>query len=371
VMLPFTGGMAHSSEVTRWVFDIAVNEINEAGGIKSLGGAKLKLIYKDHALSPNTSAALTESLIVKDQVDILVTAFFYDTSGPAAAVAERYRVPILACSTADIRMGQHGWKYMFMPFPPNADNWYSAPAFGMVEKMNKVSDVKAKTWAYIGENSMFGRDCMAKYPARIKAGGYESKLKELMPSNITDFGPIAKRLKDSGADVYFAVLHGAMNEMFIKAVAEQRATPVAIVIGGASTTSFRSLKESNSVMVTSPVPVRDIPVVRSLSEKLMARHAIDADDYAVSEYPNMYLIRDVLEMAGSIDKKAVRDAFAAIDVSGGVYDMLGFKRIKFDEKGINIFTGGGVLQIINKTFYLIWPDKEHDVIWPGEWEWAK
>jgi len=47
-LLPMTGGNAPNGAQKKTGYELAIEEVNAQGGIKSLGGAKLKLIIRDH-----------------------------------------------------------------------------------------------------------------------------------------------------------------------------------------------------------------------------------------------------------------------------------------------------------------------------------
>lgn len=374
VLLPFSGASAPVAESIRWGMEIAGDEINEAGGIKSLGGAKLTFLWRDHASSPDTSAAEAEKLATVDKVNVMMVGYLVAYSMPATAVAERYKIPMVVISTADRKMGEQGWKYMFMPMPVGAENWYVRPVFGTVETMNKVSPVKVKKWALVAVNNEVGRDVAKGYAAEIAAGKYESVLSDIIPADITEFGPVASKLKASGADAYFVNVFGAQGLGVIRALAEQRVNPVVLAMpGGGSAPGFKDLDISHSVYVPSPVAIGREPETVALAEKFKKRFGRDIDVYALSNYPFPYLVKDALERAGTVESTALRDALAATDMKGGPLNVLTYKGMKFDARGLNTYASAANRQIIDHQEILVWPDeiKFRDPIWPGEWKWPK
>jgi branched-chain amino acid transport system substrate-binding protein len=52
MIAPMSGPWARQGQLLRMGADLAVDDINARGGIKSLGGAKLKIIYADPATAP-------------------------------------------------------------------------------------------------------------------------------------------------------------------------------------------------------------------------------------------------------------------------------------------------------------------------------
>ncbi|HUL29853.1 MAG TPA: ABC transporter substrate-binding protein, partial [Thermodesulfobacteriota bacterium] len=60
VLLPLSGPVAPIGRTSRRGLDLAVKEVNEGGGIKSLGGAKIKLIYADSRGDPKIAMSEAE-----------------------------------------------------------------------------------------------------------------------------------------------------------------------------------------------------------------------------------------------------------------------------------------------------------------------
>ncbi len=93
VILAMSGPLATMGENLRMAYDFALKEINESGGIKSLGGAKVQFIYGDHQADPKVAASEVERLIMRDKVSAVLGTFPSSVSYTATEVAERYKTP--------------------------------------------------------------------------------------------------------------------------------------------------------------------------------------------------------------------------------------------------------------------------------------
>src|SRR5690606_38342396 len=87
-ILPLTGSAASIGEMSKRAMELAVEEINENGGIESLGGAKLELVFGDSEGKPQVGVSETERLITKENVAILTGAYQSGVTLPASEVAE-------------------------------------------------------------------------------------------------------------------------------------------------------------------------------------------------------------------------------------------------------------------------------------------
>ena len=62
ILHPVTGPLSYSGQLCRLGARIAVDEINAAGGIKSLGGAKIEAVYGDAQSKPEVGVAEVEKM---------------------------------------------------------------------------------------------------------------------------------------------------------------------------------------------------------------------------------------------------------------------------------------------------------------------
>ena len=67
-VLPLSGGSASAGAQIRAGVEIAIDEINTMGGIKNMGGAKLKLIFGDSKTTPDGGVAEAERLITREKI---------------------------------------------------------------------------------------------------------------------------------------------------------------------------------------------------------------------------------------------------------------------------------------------------------------
>jgi len=112
-LLTLSGNMALSGKNFRDAIEFAVEHINEQGGIKSLGGAKIEMVYGDSQAKPSVAVSETERLIEKEDVLAVVDQYPSSISIAATSVAERKKTPfIVGISYAD-GITNRGYKYTF------------------------------------------------------------------------------------------------------------------------------------------------------------------------------------------------------------------------------------------------------------------
>ena len=154
-ILPLSGPSASVGLQNKQSQDMAVEEINQAGGIKSLGGAKIQMFYADSESKPEKGVAEAERLINTEKVNVLTGCWNSAVSYPVSAVAERYGIPfIVPVSVAD-KITEQGFKNVFRIAAK--DSWWTRDQFAFLKDMEKEFNVKVSTVALVYENGDWGK----------------------------------------------------------------------------------------------------------------------------------------------------------------------------------------------------------------------
>src|ERR1700689_909976 len=146
-LYPTTGSFAQIGQGCVNAAKLAVQMINDAGGIKSLGGAKLNLIVSDVQSDTTVTRTETDRLISGYKPSAIHGCFASALTLIASEVAERAKVPLLTGSSTDqLNKNRH---YTFTPFA-------RASQFAQAQlQMSKLVSDKPKV-AVIFENTAFG-----------------------------------------------------------------------------------------------------------------------------------------------------------------------------------------------------------------------
>ena len=102
ILQPVTGTLAQDGEYGRLGAEIALNEINAAGGIKSMGGAKLEMVFGDARSNPEGGTAEVERM-QSEGVAAIVGGFASPICLAASQAASRYDIPLSSTSAFPIR----------------------------------------------------------------------------------------------------------------------------------------------------------------------------------------------------------------------------------------------------------------------------
>jgi len=109
VITPLTGGSAKYGEDIKRGYDLAVEEINEKGGIK---GRKIRLIYEDDEGKPEKAVAAAQKLIQRDKVITILGALWSSPTLAVTPIAEKNRVVLLSSGASSPKLTNEG-DYVF------------------------------------------------------------------------------------------------------------------------------------------------------------------------------------------------------------------------------------------------------------------
>lgn len=382
VIESLTGSAAGPAGSIRESVDMACSEINAAGGIKSLGGAKLKLIWADYGESPDRAAAVTERLITEEKISAMMGGHVGPWVLSSTAVAEKYKTPYVVLSCGDGILNSRGFKYVFQPMP-SVPRSYSEPCFTLMEDVKKShpESQHVKTVATLSLNMDTARQTQDLILSYSEKYGYKCVLKELFPSNVTDFNPTVLKLKSANPDMIHFYGVGADGMLFLRSLVAAKLAPKMIFMpaSGNDPRFHETMKQyCNNVMVPTPFCMGIDPQSLAVQDRFKKRYGKIMNLYSGGSYPTLFILQDALERAGSIDPAKVRDALAKTDLQGWPQSFLSWKKVKFDETGWNINFGAGIMQLFweqGKINYskVVWPQDlaTFQYSWPGNWGWLK
>src|ERR1043166_4260156 len=120
-VVPLTGRYGPGGAQVRAGYEIAVEQINAAGGV-TVGGKKtpLELVLLDDESNATNTVARLETL-ASQGVAVYLGGFGSDLHAAAASVAEKNKIPYLGIAFALNKIHQQGFKYLFSPFWKSPD----------------------------------------------------------------------------------------------------------------------------------------------------------------------------------------------------------------------------------------------------------
>ncbi|CAM5179736.1 hypothetical protein BTHI11S_00283 [Bosea thiooxidans] len=171
--------------------------INELGGLKSLGGAKVELLVTDIQSKPEGSRAEAERLISRERVSALTGAWASATTIPAAQIADRNRTPFMITSAVNDALTEQGMKYVFRTAVKA--KWFGGYIADFLD-YQKSKGISVGKIALATEDGPAGQAVRSNYTSVMPGRGYPILTDETFRTGTPDFSTIATKLRTSGAD---------------------------------------------------------------------------------------------------------------------------------------------------------------------------
>ena len=309
VLHPVTGALAYSGQQCRMGALLAIEDINKAGGIKSLGGAKIEALLGDAQSSPQAGTAEIEKMN-EAGVCAVVGAFASAICLATTQAAAKYNLPhVVDVGVAD-QIVERGLKNTFR-FGPGYKKCAEV-AVANLHVLNTAAGKPARSVMIIHEESLFGTGTANLLSKELPGYGYDVKevIKHANPTR--DFNNIALRIKQVNPDIVIPANYYNEYALLVRTMQQQKISPKAIysVLGGAAS-SYKFVKEfpeaANGIIDCNHwFNPRD---KRSLELKKRVEAQGQFFSYEVfMTYTAMTLLADAIERAKSTDRAAIIDA---------------------------------------------------------------
>jgi branched-chain amino acid transport system substrate-binding protein len=309
VLHPVTGALAYSGSQCRMGALMAIEDINKAGGIKSMGGAKLEAMLGDAQSQPQAGAAEVEKMN-EAGVSAVVGAFASAICLATTQTAAKYNLPhVVDVGVAD-QIVERGLKNTFR-FGPGYRKCAEV-AVANLHVLNLAAGKPAKTVMIIHEESLFGTGTANLLSRELPGYGFEVKdvIKHANPTR--DFNNIVLRMKSVNPDIVIPANYYNEYALLVRTMQQQKVTPKAIFsVHGGAASSYKFVKEfpesANGIIDCNhwfnPKDKRSA----ALKKRVEAQGEFFSYEVFMT-YTAMRLLADAIERAKSSDRAAIIDA---------------------------------------------------------------
>lgn len=312
VLHPVTGALAYSGQQCRLGALLAIEDINNAGGIRSQGGALIEPVLGDAQSRPEAGAAEVEKMN-EAGVSAIVGAYASAICLATTQTAAKYGLPhVVDVGVAD-QIVERGLTNTFR-FGPGY-RMCSARAVENLNALNTGAGKPAKTVMIVHEESLFGAGTAALLSSELPKYGFEIKEVIKHPNPTRDFNNIVLRMRAVNPDIVIPANYYNEYALLLRAMKQQKVRPKAIysVLGGAAS-SYKFLKEFPDIADGiidcnhwfNPKDER----VGPLRKRVEAKGAFFSYEVFMT-YTATMLLADALERAKSADRAAINAALAS------------------------------------------------------------
>jgi branched-chain amino acid transport system substrate-binding protein len=349
-VVPLTGRYAAGGAQVRAGYEIAVDDVNRAGGV-TVGGKKmpLELVILDDESDATKTVARLESLSTQGVVAYL-GGFGSDLHAAAASVAEKNKIPYIGVAFALHKIHEQGFRYLFSPF------WKSPDVAQQVVPMltSIPAAERPKRVAVFQEKTDWGIEMAAAFTAAGKDAGYAVVTHGEYAPGAKDFSDLILKAKAENADAVFALPTPPDGMAIVKQMHELDLNPKLLLMIRAPDPPVwsKNLGKDGDYTVFAPGwhHAFKFPGVAELNAAHVKKIGRPADPITGPAYACVQILAAALGKAGAADREKVRDAIAATDM------MTVIGPVKFRPDGTGVVLGA----------FLQWLDGQQELVWPKE-----
>jgi branched-chain amino acid transport system substrate-binding protein len=368
VILPFSGNAASVGTAGKAAIEVALDIINnphpELGdlllakgtGLPGLKGAKLAIAFADNQGSPAVGQNQALHLITEEKVSALMGAYQSGITNTASAVAERYGVPFVNGTSTAANLTERGFKWFFRTTPIATD---IAKVYVDFLQDLKSKGKKVDSIAIVHENTEYGTSIAKVLNSSAKASGLNISMVIPYSANTADVQAPVLQLKEKKPDVVIFVSYTSDAILFAKTM-KSLDYKAPIMIGDDSGFSDPSFVKSAG-SVTEGILNRSSwsagkpgSATYLINEMYKKKTGHGLDDSSGRFMQAFFVMADAINRAGSTDAAKIQAALRATDIKPNQL-MMGYKGVKFDDKGNNILAAAVLIQLQKGEYVEVWP----------------
>jgi branched-chain amino acid transport system substrate-binding protein len=373
LIAPMSGPWARQGDLMVKGANLAIENINNAGGIKSLGGAKLKLIVFDAGDSVEKAKNAAQRMIAQEPDLIGATgAWLSSFTLGVTEVTERAELPLLTLSYSD-QITARGFKYVFQTSPTGGAQANSAlPA--LIKLAETASGKKPKSVAIIMDNTA----APVSFAKPMREGGIEKLglklvVDETFTPPLSDATPLIQKVRSSRPD-FLLLLPTAIpdDKMCLEKLHEfgLGRGRVPVISNGAHIGAPDMLKNLGKDLLEGVMTIVANWGAKGQEDIIKEFVAKTGEPWitqdSLSTYGDILILKDALETAGAADRRKVAEAIRKMDTADGPARYFPGGRVKFDENGRRVGADVVVVQWQSGVPVTVYPPASAvaEPIWP-------
>ena len=350
VLHPVSGALSYSGRQGRLGAVMAIDDINAAGGIKALGGAKIEAMLGDAQSTPEGGNAEVEKMNAAG-VAAIVGGYSSAICLSASQTAARYDLPYVVDVGVVDSIVTRGLKNTFR----------FGPGFGVIAKtaldnlvaINDQAGKPAKTAIIVHEDSAFGAGLAQLLNAQLPERGFQVLETISHPTPQRDFNNVALKIRTQNPDLVIPANYYNEYVLLARTMQQQRVRPKAIysVLGGAAS-SYKFVKEFPEA-AQYIIDCNHWFDPRNPKALALRKRVEDKGEFYTYEtfmnYSCVLLLADAIERAASADRARIIAALESSTFAGHVMPYGPTKFVNGQNQGaapVNTQVVGNDIQVI-------------------------
>ena len=375
VIAPFSGPWARQGDLMLKGAQMAVDDINAAGGIKALGGAKMKLVVIDAGDNIEKAKNAAQRMVAQETEVIGCTGAWLSSFTLAVTeVTERAELPCLTLSYSD-QITARGFHYIFQTSPTGDEQ--AKQALPTIIQLAQAATGRAPKNVAILQDNTAAAVSFAK-PMReggLAKAGMNVVVDEIFTPPLSDATSLIQKVRSARPDMLFLINTAIPDDKLLVEKLNEFGLGrgrVPVVANGAHIAAPEVLAALGKEQVEGIMTVVGNWRITG-EDALLAEYKKRTGEpwmtqETVSTYGDIWIFKEALERAKSADRKKVAAAIRTLDLTDGPARFYPGGRVKFDDKGRRIGAQLVIVQWQNGMPETVFPPANATAkpVWPKQ-----
>jgi branched-chain amino acid transport system substrate-binding protein len=375
LIAPMSGPWARQGDLMLKGANLAIEDINQAGGIKAIGGARLKLLVFDAGDNVEKAKNAAQRMVAQEPDLIGATgAWLSSFTLGVTEVTERAELPVLTLSYSD-QITARGFKFVFQTSMPGGLQAVSAlPA--LIKLAESATGKKPQTIGIIQDNTA----AAVAFAKPMREGGLEKLgirlvVDETFTPPLSDCTPLVQKVRSARPEVLLLLPTAISDDKLCVEKLHEFGLGrgrIPVISNGAHIGAPDMLKNANKELleglmtVVGNWPAKGQEKIADEFVKKTGEPWITQD--SLSTYGDMWIFKEALEKAGAADRRKVAAAIREIDTREGPALYFPGGRMKFDANGRRVDADLIIVQWQNGVPVTVYPAASAvaQPIWPKQ-----
>jgi branched-chain amino acid transport system substrate-binding protein len=312
-----TGPAAFGGLAVKYGAEIAIDEINEKGGVL---GKKLSLIQYDDAGAPPRGVDNVRRIALQDKC-VAILGGYHSTVGLAQVdVVTEIGIPWIGTTGANTKITENGKSPNYMFRVSMKDKWVAQYLADQAFRTSKNGKV-----AVMFENTGWGNGAIGDFKAALAAKGKDASAAETFNWNDQDMSAQVIRIRDSGADTVVLFALDREGNQILRSMDKLGYKPTIISAWGlAGNLGELAGPLANGVRVIQTFSWMGEmnPKAKAIWDKIQKKYGVKEPSELkmgsaiANSYDAVYIVAKAIDKAGAFDWQKVHDALYTVDHQG-------------------------------------------------------
>ncbi|HUA77582.1 MAG TPA: ABC transporter substrate-binding protein [Acetobacteraceae bacterium] len=373
LLVPLTGPWAYDGQQEKLGAEMAVDDVNRTGGIRSLGGAKLRLVLFDTGSTAETAKDAAQRMIANHpNLSGGIGCWLSTFTLAATEVSERAKLPWLTLSYSDA-ITNRGFHYVFQTSPTgNAQAEQTVPV--AMKLAEAATGKRPKKVAVVGDNTAASVSFLKPLLGHIlKDQNLDLVVKNIYTPPLADATTLVQPVRAARPDFVLLLSTNGGDDKILADTFSEYGMPgskMPLIGNGGHFANPELLKAAGPAVLEDIMiglanwPGKDLGDLSARFVKRTGQPWFGHDN--IFAYAHVMIFAWALNQAASADREKVATAIRTMNITDGPAIYFPGHHIQFDEKGRRVGAELVIVQWRNGRPVTVFPEDMavDKAVWP-------